>query len=366
MRHKARIVFLVLALFVGGSFSSLRAATIVVTPTDYVSKVALAKPGDIFQLRSGNYIFSTNSQAIPSGTSSARITFQKYPGENPTLRNILLAKAVSYLSFDGFLIDAQKSVDETVYIAPPCNHIRVSNSRITGARTQGVLLPHPGADYNEFLNNEVDHNGSRPTLDHGYYIASSFNLVQGGSSHHNAARGLQIYNGYGERANGNTIRQLRSYSNSQLGAGAGISVAAGDNNTVEQCDAQSTNGPAIEVAFRNPTNTKIRRNTAGTIYIEESAQATAVEYNCINPANITNKGQGTTGLSTNSPTACGGSAPPPPTPTNVNVSQTPTQVNQPAPEPPVVQSSPSGPSTSQVAMPFLIAGVIGAALLLGD
>lgn len=303
-------VLLIVALL-GGFFSSLSvgAASIVVTPSDYRVKIPTAKPGDEILLRGGGpYIISTNDFTIPSGTASARIVFKKYPGENPAIRNVGLAKPVSYLWFDGLLIDAKKAWGEAVYLST-AHHIRFSNGEVTGGQVQGVLLPHPGADYNEFLNLDVHHNGSRAHLDHGYYIASSYNLVEGGSTHHNAARGLQIYNGYGERANGNVVRRLKCYANSQLGSGAGLSVAAGDDNIVEECDAQSQIGPAIEVAFRNPRNTKIRRNTANTMMIDSDAVNTAVEYNCIDPAKITNKGQNTTGLSTNSLSACSGSAP---------------------------------------------------------
>jgi len=76
------------------------------------------------------------------------------------------------------------------------------------------------------------------------------------------------------------------------------------------------------------------------------------------------------------PVMSGGSAPPPPPATNVNVTQTAPPVTQPqtSQQSPVYQTppptsgggSPSGPSVSDISVPFLIAGVLGAALILGS
>jgi hypothetical protein len=117
----------------------------------------------------------------------------------------------------------------------------------------------------------------------------------------------------------------------------------------------------LDVAWRNPVNAVVRQNkissSGANINIEATASGTTVESNCAEPAKIVNNGNNTKGLSpqTNGPGACSGSTSPPP-PTEVDVTQ-----QQPPPT-----SQPSGPSVSDISTPFLIAGVIVAALLFSD
>ena len=160
-----------------------------------------------------------------------RITIAAYPGESVTMYKILLARShIKYLVFQDLIIDGRRTANESVYIST-ANHIRFKNCEIKNATGQGVFMPHIGSDYNEFLNCVVHHNGhlsiNGTAQDHGFYIASRYNLIDGCIVYSNYGNGIQIYNGYGERADGNIIRNCRVYSNGTGDPAVGISVSAG-------------------------------------------------------------------------------------------------------------------------------------------
>ena len=217
-----------------------------------------------------------------------------------TIRKItLLHSHIRYLVFQGLIIDARFSVHESVYLNGGANHIRFRDCEIKNANAQGVLIPHWGADYNEFINCNVHSNGKTATQDHGFYIGSSNNLIEGCLVHDNAAYGVHIYNGYaGERANNNVVRSNRIYNNSRLGMGSGVTVGGGSGNAVYNNVIWGHASSGIDVAWKNPSDTKVYNNTiyknAGGILINSDSTGAIVKNNIIyQAASLTNKGVST-------------------------------------------------------------------------
>jgi parallel beta-helix repeat protein len=267
--------------------------------------ISVLSPGDTLYIRSGNYDESINSnnQTLPAGTSwSSAITIAAYPGESVTTYNILLAQSsIRYLVFQGLIIDGRFTWDESVYISG-ANHIRFKNCEIKNAKHQGVLMPHIGADYNEFLNCVVHHNGttsiSSVPQDHGFYIASRYNLIDGCIAYSNYGYGIQIYNGYGERADGNIIRNCKVYGNGTGGSAAGIAVAGGSDNLVAN-NLVYNNPRGIDVAYRSPTGSLVYNNTVYAnvdgIFINTDSSGAIIKNNIVyqSGSGVTNTGSGT-------------------------------------------------------------------------
>ena len=229
------------------------------------------------------------------------------------------------------------------------SNIRLQNTEVKNTTSDGLLIEGVG---HEFLNINVHHCGT-----HGLYLEGSNCLIQNSQFNDNGMWGGHNYNGFaGERASNNKWLNNKYLRNKK---GYGLILSSGSGNIADGGEAFGNYYGGIQVAYNSPSNNVVRNIKTESISVESGSSGTLVENNCVDPAKITNQGTGTT-LKNNSPTACGSSSSPP-TPTNVDVTQT---------QPPVSQSpstsQPSGPSTSQVAMPFLIAGVIGAALLLGS
>jgi len=375
-KYLAHIAFLVFVLFAGGSFSSLRGTILEATPATFQSKLLQMVPGDVLQLRNGNYgHLNASSIQIPVGTGwSSTIKIQSYPGERATFRGITLYAAYpKYLWFDGLLIDRENDgSNEAVVISQGANHIRLSNCEIKRSSGSGILTHYHGG-YHEFINLDVHDNGfgvARPD-NHGIYLGSANCLIQGGRYWGNSSYGIQLYSGYGLYVNNNIVRGVEVFKN-QINMGAtgkaGVVIAKGAGNQLLDSFIHDELSNGVNISY-DASSTIVKGNKFAnipsyTIEVFAGISGTQLINNCTDPLKIRDNGSGTV-KQNNNPTGCSGSTTPPP-PTNVDVTQNPPVSQPPVYQPPSNGSQPSGPSTSQVAMPFLIAGVLVAALVLGD
>jgi len=211
--------------------------------------VSVLAPGDTLTILSGTYAESLPDN-IPAGTSwSAPVTVAAAPGHTVTLKPNPGAKFVlhfqgpqQYIVIDGLILDATNVTYDAVKItggldaSGPAHHIRLIRCEVKNAvnpalLTQGILVT-DFAEWNEFINLNVHHNGTT-WKDHGLYIATSHNLVEKSTVHHNAGYGIHVYSSdpIAEPANNNVIRQNQVYDNNQSqGYGAGIILSSGDSN----------------------------------------------------------------------------------------------------------------------------------------
>lgn len=189
--------------------------------------------GDTLYIRSGTYTeaITTNTTTMADGTSSQRILVSSYPGETGTVRSIgLTSKA--YWTFDRLIIDVAGTSGEGVWLGGSSNHIRVSNSEIknaTVATNNGVHLVGTGG-FHEFQKNNVHDNGSEQLHDHGFYIETGDNLIEGNNIHDNCVFGVQLNNANADRT---IIRQNLIHNNGRCARGTsegGIIVSGGSDN----------------------------------------------------------------------------------------------------------------------------------------
>lgn len=193
--------------------------------------------GDTLYLRDGTYTeeIDSNKQRIPTGTSwSNAVTIAAYPGEPVTLQPSaavvvnLVASYVQYVILDGLVLDAGNSSDGGISILNGAHHIRVQNGEVKNAPRQGIFVASsPASSYNEFLNLKVHDNGGSGQ-EHGFYIQTTHNLIDGCKIYNNAGYGVHIYNGYpGERTDANTVRNNQIHDNRGDG---GVVLGFGDGN----------------------------------------------------------------------------------------------------------------------------------------
>ena len=168
---------------------------------------------------------------VPSGTSwSAPIRIAAYTGETVWLKPssglfvFRVAQHQQYIEFDRINMNGSNTSDGVIKIEAGFggnnpHHIRIKNAELVGSPTdsQAILLTAGSAGMiggNEFINLTV-HGGGVYDRDHGIYIQSSNNLVEGCTFYDLPGAGIQVYNGYGFQANNNivrnnTIRNLRT------------------------------------------------------------------------------------------------------------------------------------------------------------
>jgi len=145
-----------------------------------------------------------------------------------------------YLIIDGFIVDGQKTALHGFKFSDNTRYIRVKNTEIKNTG-HGVLVTlcsgcankvtAPMNTYHEFINMDVHHNGTYYT-DHGFYISTSFNLIENSKIYSNAGYGLHWYNASYQTVNNNVSRHNIVYNN---GADAthnscGILLSSGHNN----------------------------------------------------------------------------------------------------------------------------------------
>jgi parallel beta-helix repeat protein len=197
--------------------------------------VSVLLPGDTLYVKNGTYVGSSQLRGIPSGSSwNAPVTIAAYPGHRPVIVAEPRDRPIYFVGnhhiiLDGFVIDATGAGDGIKITwetgVPAAHHIRIKNSEIRNANYQGILIAGKEAQYNEFINLQVHHNGfaceTRGQC-HGIYIATDNNLIDGGNWYNNQGYGIHVYS-RPESGNpgpsNNIVRNARVYDNGSVGIG---------------------------------------------------------------------------------------------------------------------------------------------------
>ncbi|MCB9775572.1 MAG: right-handed parallel beta-helix repeat-containing protein [Nitrospiraceae bacterium] len=277
--------------------------------------LGVLQPGNTLFIRGGTYqefLHSWNGTRFPSGNSwSSPITIAAFNGETVNLvGSIDLAQsspAIQYLIFDGIRINANG--EETgISLTGNTHHIRFQNGEVKNAGRWGIATNFHNttsfADtFYEFINLDVHHNGRTKNVDHGFYIKTSRNLIDGCHIHDNVAWGIHNFAGDNSepKANNNTYRNnLIHHNGINYSQGGGITMGSGDNN-IAYNNVVWKNYTGINVhSYRNPVNSgvfhnTIYGNTGYGILIEPGSQGADVINNISygNYVNMDNRGSGT-------------------------------------------------------------------------
>jgi len=200
-------------------------------------------PGATLYVMGGTYAESLVN-AIPGGSSWASpVTVAAYPGHTVTVKPSSGSHRVlhfdgadrQYIVIDGLILDALNVSYDAVKIthsgtdvAASAHHIRIVRSEVRNAPSQGILVT-GRSNSNEFLQLKVHDNGTSD-FDHGIYIATDNNLVEGCEIFRNAGWGVHIYNGAGT-TNRNVVRSNKIHNNGRVGKrGPGIGIYTGSDN----------------------------------------------------------------------------------------------------------------------------------------
>lgn len=210
-------------------------------------------PGQTLCLRGGTYAQSITGVSNSGNSWAEAKTIRSYPGEVATITGGAYLGGISarYLIFDslvfngssfadGIKITTSSSTSQAATIDQAAHHIRVINSEIKNIGGQGFFMSDM-AGSNEFINNKIHDGGGSavgPCYDHGFYIGSSDNLIEGNEIYNWSGYGITIYNGYEEygwsheTANRNIMRNNYIHDNGRTCTGtvAGIGISSGDDN----------------------------------------------------------------------------------------------------------------------------------------
>lgn len=274
---------------------------------------------------------------LPSGTAwNNTWRLMAYPGETvwmrPTDSNIYviyLALTQRYIELDGINIDARFNaagapVKLEGYITGSGNphHIRIQNATFllgsdnvpnqgTDGGPIGVICTNSAAGIigaNEFINLTMTGGGDVGDFSYSFYIQSDNNLIDGCNLYNNEGAGIQVYNGHGQTANNNIIRNcsIHDQTRSPDTRVWGIILASGSATQVYNNIFYNNggSGDSASIFVYNGTghllyNNSISNGTAYGIKVDTNASGTKV-YNNISygnaQADYVNVGSGTLAL----------------------------------------------------------------------
>jgi parallel beta-helix repeat protein len=216
--------------------------------------VSALSPGDTLFVKAGTYEESILSWTtiIPNGEDWNKPITVKTHKEDSVIIHPRAGQAffwikepqAKYLIIDGFTVDGRNQAWHGFKFHGGATHIRIQNTEIKNTTASGILVAGPGAfngappdTYHEFINVHAHHNGTH-VGDHGFYIETGRNLVEGGSFHHNTGNGGKFFHGnLSNVSNHNIARNNSFYQNSTSGGwSCGLLLSSGDgtmayNNT---------------------------------------------------------------------------------------------------------------------------------------
>jgi len=172
----------------------------------------LLHPGDTLYIKAGSYAEALDD-VIPSGTSdSARVTVSNYQSDVVTIKpnsgyNVVHLGSthnVSYITLKGLILDGYNISSEDVQfglsnLAYTAQHVIVQDTEIKNgltANNYGGVTLYPGCDYNQLIRLTI-HDIGTTDFDHGIYMTSSNNTIQGCRTYNCAGKGIVVYESAG-------------------------------------------------------------------------------------------------------------------------------------------------------------------------
>ncbi len=265
--------------------------------TTIAAGLALMSGGDTLIIGAGTYAEGIRGIDVPVGTSINYTKIQTAPAATVIIQPSGLNRGVDfdaadgnltgYVEFDGFVFDGVNTTHTNAiwpstqgsgidgakisgfFPDPGANtdHIRIKNSEIKNFGNNGVLVGAHGG--NEFINLNVHHNGDVAYLSgvssddpyrysHGFYIASSDNIIDGCLIHdHNTGPlqgGVQFFS-TAHKVDNNIARSNTVYNNFS----GGLFMSSGTGNMFYN-NVLYSNGGGIG-ADSGSVNGKIYNNT---------------------------------------------------------------------------------------------------------
>ncbi len=284
--------------------------------------------GDTLYIRGGIYSerINSNSQTIPTGNSwNDAPVISAFSGEMVILRPAGGAEIVNlahpyikYVVFKDLILDGsalQRTCSNGygcsygVSVTNGANRVRFTNTEVKNAAGSGILMTR-GASTTptsvEFIGCNVHHNGVE-SRDHGFYLATSGNLVRNCKVHNNTGFGVHIYTGSPSVTADNNIIDGNEIFNNALTSGSAPGILA-DNGTGNLIMNNIVRGNKNGIHVGNQwtsaataTQTKVYNNTVysnlpglGIDVFSSSSQA-EIKNNIVykNGGAIGNKGSGT-------------------------------------------------------------------------
>ena len=165
--------------------------------------LACLSGGDTLIVGDGTYNEQIFRQ-IPSGTAAARTTLKAANANKAILKpsgtaehSVIVIHDNDYITIDGMVADAADQPGSAFILTGTASNNIIKNGTARNAHTEwgfGIHTQDPTASYNQVLNMDSYNNGvSGSNKEHGIYMASDGNIIDGNRVYDNEAYGIHIY-----------------------------------------------------------------------------------------------------------------------------------------------------------------------------
>jgi hypothetical protein len=228
--------------------------------------ISILRAGDVLLIRGGTYKEAINSNTAPlvSGSSFSKvITIAAFNGEQVTIQApagdaaLNVEGNIHHTVWKDLILDAVH-VHFGLRLADGAHHNRFENIEVRNAQGSGILVSQGtgSTDFNEFIECRSHNNGSS-ALDHGIYLETSNNVIEGGEYYNNSGFGIQLYS-ESSRVNRNVVRQAKAYKNGMFG----ILITSGEGNVAHDNVVCCNTRGGIEINWGTGTiSTSVFNNT---------------------------------------------------------------------------------------------------------
>jgi Right handed beta helix region len=256
------------AAITGKDSNSCTAAQNSSTPKQHImgagGALACLHAGDTLYLRGGTYNESigSNDQYIPAGTSWTNpVMIASYSNEIAQVLSLSVQGTAQYIIFKNLIVDSGKTLGDQIYIGFGGGYARFLNVECRNSLGSAcVQWPPHGIGHNEYIGGKVHDSGTLANNDHGFYLGSSYNLIDGVEIYSNCCFGIQIYTGDSHVATSNTIRNNVIHNNDTCGSGRGGILVGNAADTLVYNNIVYNEEEAIN-AYKSSSNTQIYNNT---------------------------------------------------------------------------------------------------------
>lgn len=253
--------------------------------------IASMAGGDVLVIRGGSYPEIINSP--PSGISNLlRTVVQAFSGETVITNGLDIYSrnyiTVSHITLNGY----SNHIGRSVSTNPASTFITLENVEArnwvgggSGGGGFNIGFRQEGVSSNIRLTNCISHNNGSTNLDHGIYVSSRDNIIEGGSYYLNSGHGIQVYASAGAGSTNNTIiRGVVAHDNGSFGIGLyeGVNLLAYNNIAYHNGIIVSGAGgirSAYNSSLAKILNNTVFGNTGYGIGLESSASDSTLENN---------------------------------------------------------------------------------------
>jgi parallel beta-helix repeat protein len=244
--------------------------------------------GDTLIIKGGIYQEFIDDKRIPAGrgSSNAATRILAANGEKVILQPQMGGRAGdavwldrSYITIDGFVIDAAKVRRQGIRINRGASHLIIRNMEVKNAKANCISIQTAESMNVRIIASKVHHCGTT-NLDHGVYLRGSNHIVANNDIYNNSGHGVHLWNERQRNNDNNIVRHNHIHHNGSRG----ILIGSGSGNQAYGNTVWNNGTSGIVIGSNAPTNNLVYSNTiysngGNCIFVQSGSANSIIDNN---------------------------------------------------------------------------------------